>query len=116
MAESEEELKSLLMKVKEESERDGSKLNIPKAKIMASNPITSQLNDRTTKCSLPHSSGYAFPRHLVFIFKTFPKQGEKKKSKGRSQIPLVLMRGTMDALVMRTNKPMLSLINPSLKH
>ena len=34
MAESEEELKSLLMKVKEQSEKDGSKLNIPKAKIM----------------------------------------------------------------------------------
>ena len=41
MAESEEELKSLLMKVKEESEKVGLKLNIPKAKIMASGPITS---------------------------------------------------------------------------
>ena len=41
MAESEEELKSLLMKVKEESERAGSKLNIQKTKIMASGPITS---------------------------------------------------------------------------
>ena len=40
-AESEEELKSLLMKVKEESEKVGSKLNIQKAKIMASSPITS---------------------------------------------------------------------------
>jgi len=41
MAEGEEELKSLLMKVKEESEKVGLKLNIPKIKIMASGPITS---------------------------------------------------------------------------
>ena len=41
MAESEEELKRLLMKVKEESEKVGLKLNIPKTKIMASGPITS---------------------------------------------------------------------------
>ena len=41
MAESEEEVKSLLMKVKEESEKVGLKLNIEKAKIMASGPITS---------------------------------------------------------------------------
>ena len=41
MAESEEELKSLLMKVKEESEKVGLKLNIQKKKIMASGPITS---------------------------------------------------------------------------
>ena len=40
MAESEEELKSLFMKVKEESEKAGLKLNIQKAKIMASGPIT----------------------------------------------------------------------------
>ena len=41
MAESEEELKSVLMKVKEESEKVGLKLNIQKTKIMASGPITS---------------------------------------------------------------------------
>ena len=41
MAESEEELKSLLMKVKEESEKVGLKLNIQKKKVMASGPITS---------------------------------------------------------------------------
>ena len=41
MAESEEELKSLLMKVKEESEKAGLKLNMQKTKIMASGPITS---------------------------------------------------------------------------
>ena len=45
MAESEEELKSLLMKVKEESEKVGLKLNIQKTNIMASGPITSWLID-----------------------------------------------------------------------
>ena len=48
MAESEEELKSLLMKVKEESEKLGLKLNIQKTKITASSPITSwQINGET---------------------------------------------------------------------
>ena len=45
MAESEEELKSLLMKVKEESEKAGLKLSIQKTKVMASGPITSQQID-----------------------------------------------------------------------
>ena len=48
MAESEEELKSLLMKVKEESEKVGLKLNTQKTKIMASGPITSQQIDGDT--------------------------------------------------------------------
>jgi len=48
MAESEEELKSLLMKVKEESEKVGLKLYIPKTKIMASGPITSWQIDGET--------------------------------------------------------------------
>ena len=48
MAESEEELKSLLMKVKEESEKVGLRLNIQKTKIMASGPITSWQIDRET--------------------------------------------------------------------
>ena len=46
LAESEEELKSLLMKVKEESEKLGLKLNIQKMKIMASGPITSCMGNR----------------------------------------------------------------------
>ena len=54
MAESKEELKSLLMKVTEESEKGGLKLNIQKTKIMASGPITSwQIhfpNDRSMAC------------------------------------------------------------------
>ena len=50
MAESEEELKSLLMKVKEESEKVGLKLNIQKTKIMASGPITSwQIDGKTVE-------------------------------------------------------------------
>ena len=48
MAESKEELKSLLMKVKEESEKVGLKLNIRKTKIMASSPITSWSIDGET--------------------------------------------------------------------
>ena len=50
MAESEEELKGLLIKVKEENEKAGLKLNIPKAKIMALGPITSwQIDGETVK-------------------------------------------------------------------
>ena len=48
MAESEEELKSLVIKVKEESEKDGLKLNIPKTMIMAFGPITSWQIDGET--------------------------------------------------------------------
>ena len=57
MAEREEELKSLLMKVKEESEKAGLKLNIEKMKIMASSPITSWQLD-----------GEAVETVAVFIF------------------------------------------------
>ena len=54
MAESEEELKSLLMKVKEESEKVGLKLNIQKMKIMASGPITSWQTDGETVETVRH--------------------------------------------------------------
>ena len=54
MAESEEELKNLLMKVKEESEKDGLKLNIQKTKIMASGPITSWEIEGTSGNSVRH--------------------------------------------------------------
>ena len=50
MAESEEELKSLLMTVKEESEKVGLKLNIQKMKIMASGPITSWMGKQWKQC------------------------------------------------------------------
>ena len=54
MAESEEELKSLLMKVKEESEKAGLKLNIQKTKIMESGPITSWQVDGETMETMTH--------------------------------------------------------------
>ena len=58
MAESEQELKSLLMKVKEESEKVGLKLNIYKTKIMASTPITScQIDGQTVETMRDFSLG-----------------------------------------------------------
>ena len=58
MAESEEELKSLLMKVKEESEKVGLKLNIQKTKTMASGPITSwQIDGETVEIELDFTLG-----------------------------------------------------------
>ena len=58
MAESEEELKSLLMKVKEESEKVGLKLNIQKTKIMAFGPITSwQIDGETVETVADYFSG-----------------------------------------------------------
>ena len=63
MAESEEELKSLLMKVKVESEKVGLKLNIQKMKIMASGPITSwQINGETVETVSDFISG-GFQNH-----------------------------------------------------
>ena len=58
MAESEEELKSLLMKVKEESEKVGLKLNVQKTKIMVSGPITSwQIDGETMKTMIGYFLG-----------------------------------------------------------
>ena len=77
MAESEEELKSLLMKVREESEKAGSKLNIQKTKIMASRPITSwQIDSETmetvtdfiflgSKITADGDCSYEIKRHLL---------------------------------------------------
>ena len=77
MAESEEEVKSLLMKVKEESETVGLKLNIQKTKIMASGPITSWQIDRETmetvadfilggsKITANGDSSHEIKRHLL---------------------------------------------------
>ena len=63
MAESEEELKSLLMKVKVESEKVGLKLNIPKTKIMASGPITSWQIDGETVDTLTDFIFGGIPSH-----------------------------------------------------
>ena len=58
MADSEEELKSLLMKVKEESEKVGLKLSVQKTKIMASGPITSrQIDGETVETEVDYFSG-----------------------------------------------------------
>ena len=74
MAESTEELKSLLMKVKEESEKVGLKLNIQKTKIMASSPITSwQIDGETvvdliflgSKITADGDCSYEIKRHLL---------------------------------------------------
>ena len=78
MAESEEELKSLLMKVKEESEKIGLKLNIQKTKIMTSSPITSRQVDGETvetmagfiflgsKITADGDCSHEIKRHLLF--------------------------------------------------
>ena len=63
MAESEEELKSLLMKVKEESEKIGLKLNIQKTNIMASGPITSWEIDGETVETVFFSYFYGLQNH-----------------------------------------------------
>ena len=77
MTESEEELKSLLMKVKEESDKAGLKLNIQKSKIIASSPITSWQIDRETmktvtdfiflgsKITADGDSSHEIKRHLL---------------------------------------------------
>ena len=66
MAESEEELKSLLRKVKVESEKVGLKLNIQKTKIMASGPITSWEIDGDANKG-PSSQGYGFSSSHVWM-------------------------------------------------
>ena len=92
MAESEEELKSLLMKVKEESEKVGLKLNIQKTKIMASNLITSwQIDEETmetvtdfiflgSKITADGDYSHGIKRDLLFghkiVFKLFFLQNE----------------------------------------
>ena len=67
MAESKEELKSLLMKVKEESEKVGLKLNIQKTKIMASGPITSWQIDGETVGTV---------RDFIFLGSKIPADGD----------------------------------------
>ena len=66
MAESEEELKSLLMKVKEESEKAGLKLNIQKTRIMTSGPITSWQIDGETMETV---------RDFIFLGSKIPADG-----------------------------------------
>ena len=93
MVESEEELKSLLMKVKEESGKAGLKLNIQKAKIMASGPITSWQIDAekveavtgfiflASKVIVDGDCSYGIKRHLFLWKKSYnkPRQHIKKQ-------------------------------------
>ena len=81
MAESEEELKSLLMKVKEESEKAGLKFNIQKTKIMASGPITSwQIDGETMETDIflglkiiaDGDCSYAIKKHCSLEEKLWP--------------------------------------------
>ena len=67
MAESEEELKSLLMKVKEENEKAGLKLNIQKTKIMASNSITSWQIDGETVETVADFMFWGAPKSLQIV-------------------------------------------------
>ena len=68
MAESKEELKSLLMKVKEESEKVGLKLNIQKTKITASGPITSwEINGETVETVADFLWGEGAPKSLQMV-------------------------------------------------
>ena len=67
MAESEEELKSLLMKLKEESEKVGLKLNIQKTKIMASGPITSWEIDEETVETVSDFIFWGAPKSLQMV-------------------------------------------------
>ena len=67
MAESEEELKSILMKVKEENEKVGLKLNIQKTKIMASNPITSRQIDGETVETVADFLFWGAPKSLQMV-------------------------------------------------
>ena len=94
MAESEEELKSLLMKVKEESEKVGFKLNIQKTKIMASGPITSWQIDgetvetvsnfilRGSKITADGDCSHEIKRHLLLGRKVMTDLDSILKSRG----------------------------------
>ena len=93
MAENEEELKSLLMKVKEESEKVGLKLNIQKTKIMTSGPITSRQIDGETvetvsdfiflgsKITADGDCSHEIKRRLLFVLKAMTKLDSILKSR-----------------------------------
>ena len=90
MAESEEELKSLLMKVKEESEKVGLQLNIQKTKIMASGPITSWQTDGETvadfiflgsKITADGDCSHEITRHLLLGRKVMTNKDSILKSR-----------------------------------
>ena len=101
MAESEEELKSLLMKVEEESGKDGLKLNFQKTKIMASGPITSwQIDGETvetvtdfiflgSKITADGDCSHEVKRHLLFGRKVMTNLDSIFKSRDITKVSLV---------------------------
>ena len=104
MAESEEELKSLLMKVKEESEKAGLKLIIQKIKIMASGPITSwQIDGETmtdfilggSKITADGDCSHKIKRHLLLRRKTMTNLGSILKSRDITLLTKVCLVKTM---------------------
>ena len=108
MAESEEELKSLLMKVKEESEKFGLKLNIQKTSIMASSPITSwQIGGKTvetvtdfiflgSKITVDGDCSHEIKRHLLLGRKTMTNQDSIFKSRDITLLIKVQIVKAMD--------------------
>ena len=110
MAESEEELKSLLMKVKEESEKIGFKLNIQKTKIMASGPITSwQINGETlgdfiflgSKITADGDCSHEIKRHLLLGRKAMTNLDSILKSRDiTSSTKVHLVRAMVFTVVM----------------
>ena len=103
MAESEEELKSLLMKVKEESEKDDLKLNIQKTKIMASGPITSWQIDGEkmetvtdfiflgSKITANSDCSHEMKRHMLLGRKAMTNQDSILKSRDKTLPTKVLL-------------------------
>ena len=113
MAKSEEELKSLLMKVKEESEKAGLKFNIQKTKIMASGPITSWQTDGETmetvtdfifwgsKITADGHCSHKIKRHLLFGRKAMTNLDSIFKSKDITLLRKVrLVKGVVFPVVM----------------
>ena len=108
MAESEEELKSLLMKVKEESEKVGLKLNVQKTKIMASDPITSwQIDGETmetlrnfilggSKITADGDFSHEIKRHLPLGKKAMTNLDSVLKSRDITLSTKVLLLKAMD--------------------
>ena len=107
MAESEDELKSLLMKVKEESEKVGLKLNIQKTKIMASGPITSwQIDGETmetvtyfiflgSKITADGDCSHEIKIHLLLGTKVMTKLDSILKSRGITLLTMVYIVNAM---------------------
>ena len=110
MAESEEKLKSLLMKVKEESEKVGLKLNIQKTKIMASGPTTSwQIDGETvsdcvfwgSKITVYHDCSHEIKRHLLLGRKVMTNLDSILKSRDITlSIKVHLVKATVFKVVM----------------